>query len=82
MISYENLPILLWGYAFLTGAYLLNKAPTKSIEITPMRYRLGDHRVLSMLRFKVSIFVKKLKIEKLEPKFEKGRFMGYPKDSL
>jgi len=28
------------------------------------------------------MFVKNLKIEKLEPKFEKGKFVRYPKDSL
>ena len=41
------------------------------------------HQVLNMLRFGgAQILSKKLKSDKLDAKSIKGRFVGYPKDSL
>ena len=35
IISLTNLPISFWGYAIETTAFTLNRAPSKSIEMTP-----------------------------------------------
>ena len=35
MMSQTELPISFWGYALLTAALILNKAPTKAVETTP-----------------------------------------------
>ena len=35
MMSLTNLPLSFWGYALETTAFTLNRAPSKSIEMTP-----------------------------------------------
>ena len=35
MLSYTDLPILLWGYALLTAAQVLNRCSSKSVPKTP-----------------------------------------------
>jgi hypothetical protein len=35
MMAQANLPILFWGDALLTAAYILNRVPSKSISSTP-----------------------------------------------
>ena len=36
MMSYSSLPILFWGYSLQTTVYILNVAPSKSIQKTPL----------------------------------------------
>ena len=35
MMSLTNLPLSFWGYALKTVAFMLNRAPSKSVETTP-----------------------------------------------
>jgi hypothetical protein len=35
MMSQIDLPLSFWGYAIETGAFTLNRVPTKSVEKTP-----------------------------------------------
>ena len=35
MISLIDLPLSFWGYALETAAFMLNRAPSKSVEMTP-----------------------------------------------
>ena len=35
MMSLTNLPLSIWGYALETAAFTLNRAPSKSVEMTP-----------------------------------------------
>ena len=83
MLSYIDLPISLWGYAMLTVIFLLNWVLTKSISTMP--YEIWVERPLILKHVWIwgcPVYVKRLKIENLDPRFEKGQFMGYPKDSL
>ena len=40
-MAQENLPILYWGDALLTAAYILNRVPTKSVISTPYELWTG-----------------------------------------
>ena len=35
MMSLTDLPLSFWGYALETAAFMLNRAPSKSVETTP-----------------------------------------------
>jgi hypothetical protein len=50
MMAQENLPISYWGDAFLTGAYILNRVPSKSVPSTPYESWTGKKPNLSYLR--------------------------------
>ncbi|PKI43689.1 hypothetical protein CRG98_035920 [Punica granatum] len=83
MMSHTDLPILMWGYALQTTCYLLNRIPSKSVSTTP--YEIWNGRTPSLKHFKIwgcPAFIKKQKTDKLETRSEKGRFVGYPSDSL
>ena len=82
-LSYMDLPILLWVYAILTAIYLLHQVLTKFVSTTLYKIWIGRPPSLKHVRiWSCSIYVKKLKIEKLKPRSNKGRFVGYRKDSL
>ena len=83
MMSYIDLPISLWGYALQIASYIFNRILSKSISTTP--YEIWYVRALSLKHVKIwgcPSFIKKLKSDKLDAKLIKGRFVGYPKDSL
>ncbi|PKI51479.1 hypothetical protein CRG98_028190 [Punica granatum] len=83
MMSYTDLPISMWGYALQTACYLLNRIPSKSVSTTP--YEIWNGRTPSLKHVKIwgcPTFIKKQKTDKLETRSEKGRFVGYPSDSL
>ena len=83
MMSYTDLPISLWGFALHTASYILNRVPSKSISNTP--YEIWHGKAPSLKHVKIwgcPAFIKKLKSDKLDVKSIKGRFVGYPKDSL
>ena len=63
--------------------YILNRIPSNSISTTP--YEIWNGRKPSLKFVKIRgcpNFVKRLKSDKLDVKLIKGRFVGYPKDSL
>ena len=82
MMSLTNLPVSFWGYALETTAFILNRAPSKSVETTPYEIWHGKKPKLSFLKvWGCEAYVKKLQPDKHEPKTEKCTFVGYPKDT-
>jgi hypothetical protein len=83
MMSLTDLPLSFWGYALETAAFTLNRAPSKSVEITPYELWFGNKPKLSFLKaWGCDVYVKKLQPDKLEPKVEKCVFIGYPKETI
>ena len=83
MMSLTDLPLSFWGYALETAAFTLNRAPSKSVEMTPYELWFGKKPKLSFLKvWGCDAYVKKLQPEKLEPKAEKCVFIGYPKETI
>ena len=69
------------GYAFETAAFTLNRAPSKSVEMTQYELRFVKKPKLSFLQvWGCDAYVKKLQPDKLKPKLEKCVFIGYPKE--
>jgi hypothetical protein len=83
MMSLTDLPLSFWGYALETTAFTLNKAASKSIETTPYELWFGAKPKLSFLKvWGCEAYVKRLMLDKLEPKAEKCVFIGYPKETI
>lgn len=83
MMSLTDLPLSFWGYALETAAFTLNRALSKSVETTPYELWFGKKPKLSFLKvWGCDAYVKKLELEKLEPKAEKCVFIGYPKETI
>ena len=83
MMSLTDLPLSFWGYALEMAAFTLNRAPSRSVEMTP--YELWFSKKLKMPFLKVwgcDAYVKELQPDKLEPKAEKCVFKGYPKETI
>ena len=49
MMSLTDLPLSFWGYALETTAFMLNRAPSKSIEMTSYELWFGKKPKLSFL---------------------------------
>ena len=83
MMSLTNLSPSFWGYALETTAFMLNRAPSKSVETSPYELWFGKKPKLSFLKvWGCDAYVKKLQPDKLEPKSEKCVFIGYPKETI
>src|SRR4051812_10531628 len=83
MMSLIDLPLSFRGYALETTAFMLNRAPSKSVETTPYALWFGKKPKLSFLKvWGCDAYVKKFQPEKLEPKSEKCVFIGYPKETI
>ena len=50
MISLTDLPLLFWGYALETAAFMLNRVPSKSVEMTPYELWFDKKPKLSFLK--------------------------------
>ena len=50
MMSLTGLPLSFWGYALDTAAFTLNRAPSKSAEMTPYELWFGKKPKLSFLK--------------------------------
>ena len=50
MMSLTDLPLSFWGYALETAAFMLNRAPSKSVEMTPYELWFGKKPKLSFLK--------------------------------
>ena len=71
MMSHTDLPISFWGYALETAAYVLNRAPSKSVETTPHEIWYGKKPKLSYLKiWGCEAYVRKRQPNKLESKAE------------
>ena len=83
MMSLTDLPILFWVYALEIVAFTLNRAPSKSIEMTPYELWFSNKPKMSFLKvWSCDAYVKKFQPNKLEPKSEKCVFIGYPKEII
>ena len=83
MMSLTDLPLSFWGYALETAAFTLNRAPSKSVEMTPYELWFCKNPKLSFLKIRgCKTYVKRLQPDKLEPKLEKCVFIGYPKETI
>jgi hypothetical protein len=72
MMSLTDLQLSFWGYALETAAFTLNRAPSKSVEMTPYELWFGNKPKLSFLKvWGCDVYMKKLQPDKLEPKAEK-----------
>ena len=81
MMSLTNLPLSFWGYALETVAFTLNRAPSKSVEMTPYELWFSNKPKLSFLKiWGCDAYVKKFHPDKLKPKSEKCVFIEYPKE--
>ena len=82
-MSLTDLPLSFWGYALETTTFTLNRAPSKSVETTPYELWFGKKPKLSFLKvWGCDAYVKKLQLDKLEPKLKKCVFIGYPKETV
>ena len=50
MMSLTDLPLLFWGYTLETVAFMLNRAPSKSVETTPYELWFGKKPKLLFLK--------------------------------
>ena len=50
MMSLTDLPLSFWGYALETTAFTLNRAPSKSVEMTPYELWFSKKAKLSFLK--------------------------------
>ena len=83
MMSLTDLPLSFRGYALETAAFILNRAPSKSVETTPYELWFSKKPKLSFLKvWGCDDYVKKLQPDKLEPKSEKCVFIGYHKETI
>ena len=80
MMSLTELPLSFWGYALEIAAFTLNRALSKSVEMTPYEIWHGKKPNLSFLKiWGCDAYVKCLQPNKLDPKSDKCYFVGYPK---
>ena len=83
MMSLTDLSLLFWGYALETVAFTLNRAPSKSVEMTPYEMWFGKKPKLLFLKvWGYDAYVKQLQPDKLKLKSEKCVFIGYPKETI
>ena len=69
MMSLTDLPLSFWGYALETTTFMLNREPSKSFEMTPHELWFGKKPKLSFLKvWDCDTYVKRLQLDKLEPK--------------
>ena len=57
MMSLTDLPLPFWGYALETAAFTLNRAPSKSVEMTPYELWFGKKLSCHFLKFGVAILM-------------------------
>ncbi|KAK9036766.1 hypothetical protein V6N11_021694 [Hibiscus sabdariffa] len=70
------------GYALKTGAFTLNRVPSKSVQKTPHEMWTGKSPNMSFMRiWGCKAYVKHQMSTKLEPKSEKCTFVGYPRET-
>ena len=67
-----NLPKSFWSYALETAVYILNRVPSKSIDITPYEIWINKKPYLSHKKvWGYPAYVKRILSDKLEAKSDK-----------
>ena len=78
-----DLPKSLWGYALETTIYILNRVPSNSFEVTPYEIWTNKKPYISHMKVWGTLaYVKRMVSDKLEAKFDKCLFVGYPKEMI
>ncbi|GKD27104.1 retrotransposon protein, putative, ty1-copia subclass [Tanacetum coccineum] len=83
MMSLTTLPLSFWDYALEFAARILNMVPTKKVDKTP--YELWHGKVPNLSYLKVwgcEAHVKRHTPDKLQQRFVKCIFVGYPKETM
>ena len=57
MMYLTDLPLSFWGDALETIAFTLNRAPSKSVETTPLNYGLARNQSCRILKFGVAMLM-------------------------
>ena len=77
-----DLPKSFWGYALETVAYIINRVPSKSVEVTP--YEIWTNKKPNLSYMKIwgcPAYVKRTISDKLESRSDKCLFVGYLKET-
>ena len=83
MIGKADLPKSFWGYALETIVYVLNRVPSKSVEVTPYEIWINKKPYLSHMKvWGCPAHVKRIISDKLEAKSNKCLFVRYPKETM
>ena len=83
MMSLTDLPLSFWGYTLETTAFTLNRAPLKSVKMTPYEIWNGKKPNISFVNiWGCDAYVKHLQPNKLDPKADKCYFVGYAKNTV
>ena len=83
MMSLAELPKSFWGYALETAVYVLNRVPSKSVDITPYEIWYNKKPILSHMKvWGCPAYVKRIVSDKLDAKSDKCLFVGYPKETI
>ncbi|GJV30337.1 retrotransposon protein, putative, ty1-copia subclass [Tanacetum coccineum] len=83
MMNLTTLPLSFWDYALEIATRILNMVPTKKVDKTP--YELGYGKVPNLSYLKVwgcEALVKRDTPDKLQQRFVKCIFIGYPKEIM
>ena len=57
MMSLTDLPLSFWGYALETVAFTSNRAPSKSVVMTPYEFGLVRNLICRFLKFGVALLM-------------------------
>ena len=57
MMSLTDLPLSFCGYALETAAFTLNRAPSKSVEMTPYELWLAINQRCRFIKFEVAMLM-------------------------
>ena len=77
-----DLPKSFWGYALEIAVYILNRVPSKSVEVTPYEIWTNKKPYLSYMKIWGCLaYVKRTILDKLEARSDKYLFVGYPKET-
>uniref|UniRef100_A0A2N9GNZ7 Reverse transcriptase Ty1/copia-type domain-containing protein n=1 Tax=Fagus sylvatica TaxID=28930 RepID=A0A2N9GNZ7_FAGSY len=80
MMAYADLPIVFWGEALSTAAYILNRVKTKSKPLTPFEIWTGHQPDMTNLKVwgcKTHVLIPKPLRNKLTDKTWECKFIGY-----
>ena len=78
-----DLPKSFWGYVLKTIVYILNRVPSKLVEVTPYEMCTNKKPYLSHMKiWGCPAYVKRTMSNKLEAKSDKCLFVGYPKEMI
>ena len=81
MVIESNLPRSLWTYGVMTAAVIRNKCFNNRLKQTPYYMITGRKPDLSKMNIFRSICYAYKNLKKLDPKCEKGIFVGYDRNS-